>query len=132
MLSGFKAANAVTIGHLEGKLNEDGVRSYLDWWKQVCNENDWTLPFRKAFLYILTEEELNYVFSLFKKPIDFLIQPYDLRMFHVQEKTEKALEEMMPIIKNNRPDIFTKLYEFFNTPIEKLYAETAKFGVPNR
>jgi hypothetical protein len=53
-------------------------------------------------------------------------------MFHVQEKTEKALEEMMPIIKNNRPDIFTKLYEFFNTPIDKLYAETAKFGVPNR
>jgi flavin-dependent dehydrogenase len=59
MLSGFKAANAVTIGHLEGKLNEDGVRSYLDWWKQVCNENDWTLPFRKAFLFSIFSQKKN-------------------------------------------------------------------------
>ena len=132
MLSGFKAANAVTIAHLEGSLDEDGVRSYLDWWKKVCDENDWTLPFRKAFLYILTEEEIDYVFSLFKEPIDFLIQPYDLRMFHVKEKTEEALEKVMPVIKEERPDIFAKLQEFFNTPIETLYAETAKAGIANR
>jgi len=132
MLSGFKAANAVTMAHHEGRLDEDGVRSYLDWWKKVCDENDWSFPFRKAFIYILTEEEMDYVFSLFKEPIDFLIQPYDLRMFHVKEKTEKAIEKMMPIIEKERPDIFSKLQEFFNTPIEKLYAETAKAGIANR
>lgn len=132
MLSGFKAANAVTMAHHEGRLDEDGVRSYLDWWKKVCDENDWTLPFRKAFIYVLTEEELDYVFSLFKEPVDFLIQPYDLRMFHVKDKTEKALEKVLPVIKKERPDIFSKLQEFFNTPIEKLYAETAKSGIANR
>ena len=130
--SSSEAANAATVALNDGKLNEEGVADYLDWWQRVMDQNDWTVPWRRAFLEILSEDEINYFLSLFPKTIPFLIQAFDLRMYSTTQQMDEGMAKVMPIVRKERPELFTKINDFLTTPVEKLYSETAKAGFPNR
>ena len=130
--TGSKAANAVTVALNEGQLNEEGVLDYLKWWKGVTDQFDWTLPWRKGFIEALSEDEINYFLGLFPKTIPFMIQVFDLRLFSTQQQMDEGMAKVMPVVEKERPELFTKINRFLATPIEELYAETAKAGFPNR
>lgn len=130
--TGSKAANAVTMAINDGKLSEEGISGYLEWWKKVTDEFDWTVPWKRAFLETLTEEEINYFLGLFPKTIPFMIQAFELRLYNTQQEMDEAMAKVMPIVKKERPELFTKINDFLSTPIEELYAATAEAGFPNR
>jgi len=130
--TGSKAANAVTMAIHEGKLNEEGVSGYLEWWKMVTDEFDWTVPWKRAFLETLTEEEINYFLGLFPGTIPFLIQTFDLRMYSTVKEMDEAMAQVMPVVEKERPELFEKINRFLSTPIDQLYAATAEAGFPNR
>jgi flavin-dependent dehydrogenase len=130
--TGSKAANAVTVALNDGKLNEDGVSGYLGWWKDIIDQFDWTVPWRRAFLEMLTADEINYFLGLFPKTIPYLLQTFDPRMYSTLQQMDEGLAEIMPMVEKERPELFTKIRKFLSTPIEELYSETAKAGFPNR
>jgi flavin-dependent dehydrogenase len=130
--TGSKAANAVTVAINDGKLNEEGVFGYLEWWRKVTDEFDWTVPWRRAFLETLTEDEINYFLGLFPKTIPFMIQAFDLRMYSTLQEMDEAMAKIMPIIEKEHPELFAKINCFLSTPIEELYSATAETGFPNR
>jgi hypothetical protein len=45
---------------------------------------------------------------------------------------DEAMAKVMPIVKKKRPELFEKIDTFLTAPVEKLYAETARAGFPNR
>ena len=61
VISGWKAANAVTYALVEGKISREGVKSYLDWWREeVIEKYDYKDMIRNAVLpYVLTPEEID-------------------------------------------------------------------------
>ena len=130
--TGSKAANAVTVALNDGELSEKGVAGYLEWWKKITNEFDWTLPWRRAFLETLTENEVNYFLGLFPATIPFMIQAFDLRMYSTQREMDKTMKKIMPIVKKERPELFKKIDAFLSTPIDQLYKATSEAGFPNR
>jgi flavin-dependent dehydrogenase len=130
--TGSKAANAVTVALNDGELSEKGVAGYLEWWKQITNEFDWTLPWRRAFLETLTEDEVNYFLGLFPATIPFMIQAFDLRMYSTKEEMDEAMKKIMPIVKKERPELFRRIDAFLSTPIDQLYSATSEAGFPNR
>ncbi|HUT85187.1 MAG TPA: NAD(P)/FAD-dependent oxidoreductase [Thermodesulfobacteriota bacterium] len=130
--TGSKAANAVTLAIHDGKLNEEGIAGYLEWWRRVTDEFDWTIPWRRAFIETLTEEEINYFLGLFPKTIPFMIQAFDLRMYSTVDEMDRAMAEVMPVLREKRPELFTKIDRFLSTPVEELYSATAQAGFPNR
>jgi flavin-dependent dehydrogenase len=130
--TGSKAANAVTVALNDGELSEKGVAGYLKWWQQITNEFDWTLPWRRAFLETLTEDEVNYFLGLFPATIPFMIQAFDLRMYSTQREMDEAMKKIMPMVKKERPELFRKIDGFLSTPIDQLYKAPSEAGFPNR
>jgi flavin-dependent dehydrogenase len=133
MVFGWKAANVVTMAHCERKYDREGISSYLEWWKQnYCERYDYSLALRRNFSGFLTEEEFNYFLSLFKEPVDFHLNGYNLTVYTHERQLSKQMEEIMPIIKRERPEIFTKLQALNTAPIEELYAGAIALGYPTR
>jgi flavin-dependent dehydrogenase len=133
MVFGWKAAHAVTIAHSEKRYNKEGISSYLEWWKKnYCERYDYSLGFRRNYSGFLTEEEFNYFLSLFKEPVDFHLNGFNLTVYTHEEHLAKKMEELMPIIKKERPEIFAKLQALDTAPIEELYAGAASVGYPTR
>jgi flavin-dependent dehydrogenase len=130
--TGSKAANAVTVALNDGRLNQEGVSDYLEWWENVTDQFDWTIPWRRAFLETLSEEEINYFLGLFPKTIPFMIQVFDLRLFSTMQQMDEGMAKVMPIVEKERPELYEKINRFLTTSIEELYTETAKAGFPNR
>lgn len=130
--TGSKAANAVTVALNDGKLSEQGVSGYLEWWNRITDEFDWTLPWRRAFLETLTEDEINYFLKLFPSTIPFMIQAFDLRMYGTKTEMDKAMEEILPLVEKESPELFKKIDFFLSTPIDQLYKRSSEAGFPNR
>jgi len=133
MIFGWKAANVITMAHCERKFNKEGVSSYLEWWKKnYCERYDYSITFRRNFSGFLTEEEFDYFLSLFKEPVDFHLNGFNIATYtHERQLTEK-MEEIMPIIERERPEIFTKLQALNIAPLEELYAGAIAIGYPTR
>ena len=128
VISGWKAANAVALAIQEGKISEEGVADYLTWWKEVVlKEYDYQDMLRNVVLpYILTPEELDYLLSLFKKPLPSVFDPYE-----TPKVVGKAMAEVMPIIARERPVIMEKLKKMGNIPLEKVFSVAIRVGFPS-
>ncbi len=95
IISGWKAASAVTCALTEGKVSKEGVSDYLDWWREeVINKYDYRDMIRNAVLpYVLTPDEIDFIFSLIKKPLPNIFDPYE-----TPKLIGGALSEVMPVI----------------------------------
>ena len=63
---------------------------------------------------------------------DFHLNGYNLTVYTHERQLSKQMEEIMPIIKRERPEIFTKLQALNTAPIEELYAGAIALGYPTR
>jgi hypothetical protein len=106
MMCGWKASNAVTVALRDNKRNRDGVLPYIEWWKRSYPEFD---DYRNFFMFVpfcfmFSEQELIYMYSLFKAPLRSSLNP-----FLVVRTVKKALEPMMSQIENEMPMLAQKL-----------------------
>jgi len=106
MMCGWRAAHAITVALRDNKPNREGVLNYIEWWKKSYPEFDDYRNFMMIFTFssIFSEEELNYLFSLFKRPLRSTINP-----FLIVRLLKQALEPMMPQIKQEMPSVVEKL-----------------------
>jgi len=129
VISGWKAANAVTYALVEGKVSKEGVSDFLEWWKEeVIKAYDYRDMVRNAVLpYVLTPDEIDFIFSLIKKPLPSIFDPYE-----TPKLVGGALAEVMPVIAEKRPVIIQKLTQMRSTPLEKIFEGCIRAGFPSR
>jgi len=127
VICGWKAANAVTYALIEGKISREGISAYLDWWKkEVINKYDYRDMVRNVALpCVLTPDEIDFIFSLIKKPLPNVFDPYE-----TPKLIGGALAEVMPIITKERPVILHKLTQIRSTPLEKIFEGCIRAGFP--
>jgi len=106
MMCGWKAANAVTVALRDNKPDKEGVVNYIEWWKKSFPKFDdyrnfmMFIPFRLMF----SEEELKYLYGLFKNPLRSTLNAY-----LVVRLIKSSLEPMIPQIQKEMPSIVKKL-----------------------
>ncbi len=129
IISGWKAASAVTCALTEGKVSREGVSDYLDWWREeVINKYDYRDMIRNAVLpYLLTPDEIDFIFSLIKKPLPNIFDPYE-----TPKLIGGALSEVMPVIAKEKPLIIKKLNQMRSIPLEKIFEGCIRAGFPFR
>jgi len=129
LLSGGKAANAVTYALLQGKPNRDGISSYLDWWKKTFVEahprdmimDDYVLG------VILDNDQINYLFSLLNVVMPPSMLPYTLARY-----IGEAIGEVVPILQKEKPEILVALGRMQQETPDQILAKQVEAGVPNR
>ena len=127
ILFGWKAANAVTLAILDGKINKEGISSYLDWWEKTCYEPYGRTEFKPIHPSdFLTSDDMDYLVSLIKEP---LLPTMDF--FKLFGTIGNAFGELFPVIQEERPDIMDKIMDVANR-MEELEQKARKAGFPNR
>ena len=98
---------------------------YLNWWKKEIIER---FPYGGGnFIESLEGSEIDYLFSLFKKPLPGTLDPFTAGV-HMQEH----MMEIMPVIGEERPEVLETMKAFQAKTTEEIYAERRKLGFPNR
>jgi len=127
VISGWKAANAITFALLEGKISEEGVADYLNWWEdEVLKHHDYRNMIRNAVIpYVLNPDEIDFLFGLFKQSLPSVFDPYE-----TPKLLGAAMAEVMPIIARERPVMMEKLKKMGGTPLEKIFSGCIRAGFP--
>jgi flavin-dependent dehydrogenase len=108
MISGWRAGNAIATAVIEKKVGKEaeGISLYLNWWKEnyidKYSYEDYVKNF--TFVYVLSGDDLDYLFSLMKEPLAPCFNPYDALPIIGQ-----AIQQVAPTIQQERPDILPKL-----------------------
>jgi flavin-dependent dehydrogenase len=125
VISGWKAANAVTFALVEGKISRGGVAPYLDWWRdEVIAQYDYKDMIGNAVMpYILSPDEIDYLLGSIKKTLPGMLDPYE-----TPKLVGGALAEIMPRVQKDRPDIMQKLAKMRTTPLEVVFSGCMKAG----
>jgi digeranylgeranylglycerophospholipid reductase len=118
VISGWKAANAVTYALVEGKISREEV---------IEKYNDQDMMRNVALPYVLTPDEIDFMFSLIKEPLPSIFDPYE-----TPKLIAGALAEVMPIIAKERPAMFQKLSKMGSIPLRKVFEGCIRAGFPSR
>jgi digeranylgeranylglycerophospholipid reductase len=129
VMCGWRAGNTVTAALIEGKVNKEGIQSYLDWWKTYHIEKlDYNVFLRNAVMPVIcSNEEIDYVFSKMGEPLPTNLDPYETPRF-----VGEGLQKAMPVIQKERPQLVAKLMKFSNFPLEIILNHTIRAGFPAR
>jgi flavin-dependent dehydrogenase len=127
ILTGWKAANAVTLALLEGRVNREGIESYLGWWEEKFYEPYGQDDFRPLELHdFFNADDMDYLVGLIKEPLVSTLNFY--KMFST---IGNAYAELFPVIQEERPDVMEKLMNIVNQ-MDEIEKEARKTGFPNR
>ena len=127
VISGWKAANAVTFALLEGKISREGVAHYLNWWnEEVIQKYDYRDMVRNVILPLrLTPDEIDFVLGSVTKTLPSVLDPYE-----TPKLVGAALAEVMPTIAKKRPTIFKKLSQMREVPLQSVFGRPIRGGFP--
>ena len=127
IISGWKAANAVTLALAEGNISRSGVQEYLTWWRdEVINKYDYRDMIRNAVMpYCLVPDDIDFLLSKMTKTLKSLLDPYE-----TPKIVGKAMQEIMPAVQKERPDIFKKLQKMRTDPLEVIFNGCIRAGFP--
>ena len=127
IMCGWKASNAVTLALLDGKINKEGISSYLDWWQKKFYEPYGSDEFKPVHLEdFLSADDLDYLVGLIKEPFAATMNFY--KMLHTIGNT---YAELFPVIQEERPDVMEKLMAIINN-MDEIEEKARKAGFPNR
>jgi len=129
VISGWKAAHAVTFALIEGKISREGVSIYLDWWRdEVIKKYDYQDLIRNVVLpYLLTPDEIDFLLSMINKTLPSILDPYE-----TPKLVGGAIAEVMPAIVKKRPAIAQKLSQMRTIPLNSVFAGCIRAGFPFR
>ncbi|MEI6125015.1 MAG: NAD(P)/FAD-dependent oxidoreductase [Pseudomonadota bacterium] len=127
IISGWKAANAVTLALTEGTISRNGVSEYLHWWRdEVINKYDYKDMIRNAVMpYCLTSDDIDFLLSKITKTLRSILDPYE-----TPKIVGEAMQEIMPAVQKERPDIFKKLQTMRTDPLEIIFKGCIRAGYP--
>ena len=129
MASGWKAGQAIATAVQEENmgLETNGISQYVNWWKETYinfyNYEDYLRNFILPNI-LPTEEEINYVYGFIKKTLPACWNPYS-----GGKAVAPAMAKALPIIQQERPEIFQKLGRK-SLPIKELLAEITEISKP--
>ncbi|KPJ55895.1 MAG: hypothetical protein AMJ42_06010 [Deltaproteobacteria bacterium DG_8] len=120
IMCGWKAANSVTVALKDTMPDREGVLDYIDWWKKSYPEFEDYRDFMmlSPFRLIFSEKELNYLFGLFKSPLQSSFSP-----FKIVRLIKQALKPLMSQIKEEMPSVHEKLKMLEVDNIDKILLE---------
>jgi hypothetical protein len=110
---GWKVANAVTLALHDGKVNREGIQSYLDWYRTNCYEEYGKRKMVAIDLQkCLSAEDIDYMAELPSKEGKVFPRTMD---FHLLFKLlGDTYLELFPRISEERPDIMEKMLAMRN------------------
>lgn len=124
MISGWRAGNAVATSVIENRIGIEakGISHYLRWWKETYidsySHEDYVKNF--TFPYVLSGDDLNYLFGLIKEPLAPSFNPYE-----ALDLIGQAIQQKAPTIQQERPDIISKLAKMA-APLKELLGSIPK------
>ncbi len=127
MMSGLKAAHAVSEALRENKPDREGAAQYIDWWnRHFPGAMDYT-----EFLTILTsgmagEDAATYLYKLVTDTLPCSLNPYNLF-----KNVNAAIMKQMQKIQQERPDIVARLQSLGSLPIDEQMRSLIESGFPN-
>ncbi|MCX8126009.1 MAG: hypothetical protein N3E40_02535 [Dehalococcoidia bacterium] len=102
-----------------------GIQQYLDWWRrsyiEAYNHDLYIKGIAQQFIFT-TAEDINYVFGMINETLPACFNAYS-------SPTRQAMAKIMPIIQENRPDIYQKLLRK-NIPAKELLAPLTAISRP--
>jgi flavin-dependent dehydrogenase len=127
IISGWKAANAITFALAEGNISREGVSDYLNWWRdEVINKYDYRDMIRNVVMpYCLSPDDIDFLLSKIKRTLTGILDPYE-----TPKLVGEAMAEIMPVVSAERPDIFKKLQTMRTTPLEVIFNGCIRAGFP--
>jgi len=127
IMCGWKASNAVTLALLDGKIDKEGISTYLEWWQKKFYEPYGSDEFKPVHLEdFLNADDLDYLVGLIKEPFAATMNFY--KMLHTIGST---YAELFPVIQEERPDVMEKLMTIINN-MDEIEEKARKAGFPNR
>lgn len=123
LMAGWRAAHSVTEALIDGKINREGVKTYLDWWKSsYCDSYSYAAYIKNFILsYIMTTDDINYFLSHFTKPF-----PGKLNAYTTFDMLGAELPHVLPKMAVERPTIIPKILAFNMAPLSVLFNDLAK------
>ena len=126
IMPGWSAANAVTEALIMGKINQDGVKNYLEWWDKYLYQ-----PYGKRLASsgsaeirdFLTAEDIDYLAGLVPE-----VQPPTMNFFMIMRTIGRAFSEVLPLIQEERPDIMQRMMAMRSVPRELVLAKRRNEG----
>lgn len=128
LLAGNKAAHAVACALRDHKINQEGVASYLAWWRGSYPE---AMDYREyaevfASYNILTKEDFIYLIKKIDRPL-----PHSLNPFKLNQHIGRVLAEKMDVIKSENPDFIKRMMQLRSQPLRISCLPSARRGYPN-
>jgi flavin-dependent dehydrogenase len=127
IISGWKAANAVTLALIDGTINRAGVAEYLDWWRDdVISRYDYRDMIRNAVMpYCLSADDIDYLLGKITRTLKAILDPYE-----TPKIVGEAMAEIMPMVTRERPDVFAKLQGMRARPLDVIFSDCIRAGFP--
>jgi digeranylgeranylglycerophospholipid reductase len=127
MMTGRRAANAITEALRDNRPNRDGVKNYIDWWqKNFPGFMDY-----REFLTLMTsglagEDIANYLYKLVTETLPCSLNPYNLI-----KNINGSIMGKIATIQKERPDIIAMMQTVATIPVEKQMKPFTLTGFPN-
>ena len=127
LLSGHKAANAVSTALHTGKADREGVMDYIEWWQKNWPETHDYKAFLcyPVFFRIFNEDELNYLHKVITKKLFWSLNPFNL-YGHIMRGIQPHVER----IKKERPALAEKLAKFTPEQTINMMKPATRLGYP--
>jgi len=127
ILCGCKASQAITLAILDGKINKEGITSYLEWWEKKFYELYGHVEFKPIHLQdYLDADDIDYLTGLIKEPL-----VSTMNFYKMLSTIGTTYAELFPVIQEERPDVMEKLMRIVNQ-MEEAEEKARKAGFPNR
>ena len=128
LLSGHKAAHAVSHALHTGKVNREGVMEYIEWWKRNWAE---THDYKEFLCYpvfnrLFSEEEHIYLHSLVTQKL-----PWTLNPFKLYDRLMRGIQPHMEQIRKERPVLAQKIAMFRPERTPAFMKPAARMGYPS-
>jgi len=127
LLSGHKAANAVSKALHIGQPNGQGVQDYRRWWRQNFYDTHDYRDFLcyPVFFRLFNEDEFIYLHKLIKNKLAWTLNPFTL-YGHIRE----GLAPYMDQITQEKPALARKIAGFTRETAMTLIKPSARLGFP--
>ncbi len=127
MCCGWKAANAVALAMIDGKMSKEGIAGYLEWWEQYFFGPYGQVEFKPFELQDFLEPgDIDYLGGLVTEP---LIATMDF--YKMVNTLGTTFGELFPVIQEQRPDVMERLMMVANQ-MDEAEEAAGKAGFPNR
>lgn len=128
LLSGHKAANAVSEALHRGMPNRKGVMKYITWWQKNWSQTHDYKDFLcyAVFFRIFTEDEMNYLHRV----INTKLSPWSMNPFNLYGHIRRGMQPFTEKIRTERPELARKLDTFTADSAISMMKPATRLGFP--